>query len=372
MCVVCNERSSLAIAIHNNECSAGHSNAPNCMSVWVISQDKMGQWVGAMKSANMRVVAPVEEDEMFVFREIDTPDEIRWDYTQSRWAPKEFLFPRTEPLFCFRFNGDDVQLIDVESDARETVLLAVRPCDAAGFDALAKVFLTDYEDPFFATRREHTIIVALACTQPMPTCFCTAVGLSPASTDGVDLLLCPVDGRYLLRAITEKGERLIQIASELFEPADDAVQARAQEVQAHAEAQLPPRGKLENIADVLMNKFESELWEELSRRCLSCGACTYVCPSCSCFDVADEGNVWGGCRYRNWDSCGFAMFTLHASGHNPRPTQMHRCRQRVMHKFSYFPARFGRNMCVGCGRCIQVCPVGMDIYQIAEAMSAVS
>jgi ferredoxin len=128
---------------------------------------------------------------------------------------------------------------------------------------------------------------------------------------------------------------------------------------------MAPREDLTRIGTALREAFGREAWEEIGRACLGCGACAHACPTCHCFDIIDEGDLRGGRRLKIWDTCALKTFTLHASGHNPRPTQAGRYRQRVMHKFSYFPERFGRVMCVGCGRCLLHCPVGQDIYESA-------
>jgi ferredoxin len=340
------------------------------MRALILPKDAISTWCMKMKEAGMCLVLPRESDGMVVFEEAtdDAPLELPANYTKSKLSPKSHLFPPTEALFGFRFEQDEVELEDVELDTRRKVLFAVRPCDVAGMIALSKVFLEEPYDPYFGARFERAVFIALACESVTPSCFCTAVGYSPFWDEGVDVLICDVDDAYLLRVMTDKGEECVSLAQELFSDADESHIAIAERKRMEVESKLPQRGELVGVAEKLIASFESEFWEKLCRKCASCGACTYVCPSCSCFDVTDEWNPFGGCRYRSWDGCCFAMFTMHASGHNPRPTQAHRYRQRLLHKLAYFPLRYGMNMCVGCGRCIDVCPVGMDIYEIAKAV----
>ncbi|MCS7254301.1 MAG: 4Fe-4S dicluster domain-containing protein [Armatimonadota bacterium] len=342
------------------------------MRILSLRKETLKGWCERMKAAGMRIAVPMQRNGIVLFEDLVDLAEfaLPTNYIKSNLSPKSFLFPPTEPLLCFRFKHEEIELEDVQPDAPKTVLLFIRPCDAAGISALAKVFLDDPPDVHFYTRLERTTLVALACDAIAPSCFCTAAGYSPYWSECVDVIMSDVDDAYLLTVLTNKGEELIQTALELFSEAGESQIAKVKERQASVESQLPPSGELTGIADRLIANFENELWEKMCRRCLSCGACTYVCPSCSCFDIADEDNPYGGCRYRNWDGCCFTMFTMHASGHNPRPTQAHRYRQRTMHKFSYFPLRYGVNMCVGCGRCIDVCPVGMDIYEVAKTLAS--
>ncbi len=342
------------------------------MDGWRLTDGELREWLAALLSSGKRLVAPVEEDGLTLFRAVASADAVRLDgYGNTRWSPKEALFPRTEALFSYRLEGDDVALETPPADEEEQVLFGLRPCDAAGLARLDDVFLGDAEDSLYASRRARTATVSLACESARPECFCTAVGGSPAGTDGSDLQLVSLGGDWLLRPLTEQGTALAAAASAGWTPAAEEDWARADEQRLAVEESIGRAALPAGWAGVLEGAFEHPLWELLGERCLGCGICAYVCPSCSCFDVGDEGNAFCGARCRLWDSCTFAQFTLHASGHNPRSTQPARYRQRVLHKFAYFPLEHeGRFMCVGCGRCLKLCPVGLDISRSVELVAA--
>ena len=341
------------------------------MDGWLLSDGDLRGWLAALLSSGRRLVAPVDEDGLTVFRAVASAEAVSLDgYGTSRWSPKEALFPSTEALFSYRLEGNDVALETPPASEEEQVLFAVRPCDAAGLARLDEMFLADGEDSLYASRRARTATVSLACESARPECFCTAVGGSPAGADGSDLQLVSLGEEWLLRALTEKGAALAGAASERWTPASDEALARAEEQRLAVEASIGGGAVPGEWASVLEGAFEHPLWEQLGERCLGCGICAYVCPSCSCFDVGDEGSAFCGTRCRIWDSCTFAQFTRHASGHNPRSTQPARYRQRVLHKFSYFPLEHeGRFMCVGCGRCLKLCPVGLDIRHSVELVA---
>lgn len=328
-----------------------------------LSQSGLTQWIEGMLASGRRVLAPVEEEGLTVFRPITNSAELAANYTRSDLPFKEWLFPPTEVILRYRIENGEPVLEDPEVDAPETVALFLRPCDAAAVAILDKVFGGDYEDEFYLTRRRRLTIVGLSCTDPLPECFCAAVGLSPTSELGSDVLLTPIGDEFLVEVLTEKGEQLVQQFERLFADAEGLTK---EQVTADAVAKMKRTEPLPSLMGDYAQMFEHPVWEEVARKCLGCGVCAYTCPTCHCYDIVDEAGLFEGVRCRNWDCCAFALFTLHASGHNPRPTQAHRYRQRILHKFAYFLQTYGQNMCVGCGRCVVKCPVGMDIYEIAR------
>lgn len=345
---------------------------------WRLTEDQWREWLDSLVRAGKRVIAPVAPlagtRALRLFQPVPSADGVALDgYGNTRWSPKEFLFPNTETLFSYSFRGEDVQLEGPRTDEQEQVLFGVRPCDAAGLSRLDDVFLGgEDEDPFHADRRRRTTTISLACDSARPQCFCTAVGGSPSGAEGSDLQLAPLDDAWLLHAVTEKGRNLIGDSAAGWTAASEADWASADETRRAVERDIKHNPVPEEWAKALESTFGDSVWDTLGERCLSCGICAYVCPSCSCFDVTDDGNAFCGTRCRTWDSCTFAGFTSHASGHNPRGDQPARYRQRVMHKFAYFPLQQGESfMCVGCGRCTALCPVGIDIqHSLRSAVAA--
>ena len=324
----------------------------------------LNQAVQALCSADVEVIAPTDNGEGAVnFQTVTSLDDMAKDYVNTVLPLKELFFPQTEVLLEFEKTPEKgVTIKETSKTDCERVVFGCRPCDAAALSVLDKVFQWDYDDVPYQTKRKQTAIVTWACTKPNENCFCTSVGGCPQGATGSDVLVFPNgDADLLLCAVTEKGEELIARFGDSVSPA--AHETTLPESPA-LEKHFDPKG----IKEWLDDNFESDFWTEVSLKCLGCGACSYLCPTCHCFDIVDEGSWNKGERRRNWDCCSYDLFTLHASGHNPRPEQQARCRQRLMHKFKYFQDRFGATSCVGCGRCIRNCGVGQNLVEILCAI----
>jgi len=335
-------------------------------SAWKLSEAQLLEWLQGLLDGN-DVVAPVMEDGVLLYRRISAAEEAVIEPSgKTRWSPKEFLFPRSEALYRFRVAGGAFVLDSPPAPQRLQVLFAVRSCDAAGLVRLDEIFLSGTIDPLYAARRESTRVVSAACAAADPECFCTAVGGSPVGEEGSDVQPVPTNGGWLLRALTEGGRELVSDAADGWEEAaagdDEVLKALEKRVSGQIE-----RGPVsEEWSRVLEDGFENPAWQRLAAHCLGCGLCAYVCPSCSCFDMNHEASAFCGEQCRSWDACTFALFTRHASGHNPRATQPERYRQRVLHKFA-FREEDEPFRCVGCGRCVAQCPAGLDIVGTAAA-----
>jgi sulfhydrogenase subunit beta (sulfur reductase) len=315
-------------------------------------------------SAAATVYGPVKEGDYVVFRLLQQGEEPLADYANSRNAPKQFFFPHREELMKYTRLGQDFTPASESEPAGEAVLFGVRPCDARSFMLLDMLFdQQQYRDPHYIERREKTTVITLACVHPpYTTCFCTAVDGAPSSGEGADILLTDLGENYLAEFLTAKGERLLPRLGDL--PAAGATEDKQAEIAAQAAGEITSAPPAKKIKPILDRSFEHEFWNTIHGKCLRCGTCTYLCPTCHCFDISDETKGKTGVRIRNWDSCMYSLFTKAASGHNPRPSQKERWRQRVMHKFKYYVDNFGAISCVGCGRCVQLCPVNIDIRKI--------
>jgi ferredoxin len=320
--------------------------------------ERLSGWVSQLMSEGWRVVGPVNSGGMTLLATIKSPEELVLGPELTRKSPKGVFFPQSEIILKYRQGREKVEVEDVNGFARPTVLLGVHPCDAASMEILDKVFSGKYADKFYLERRRNTVVVSLGCDGMLDgDCFCTSVGLAPDSRKGADVYSQrSADGSLYLEAQTEKGEKLLAGAEGLVEPAEPLPQRSADE---------PLPFDLAEVKGWLDTHFDDDFWRELALRCAGCGTCAYICPTCHCFDIADETRHGGeGVRRKNWDSCQFGLFTAHASGHNPRGDQSARFRQRVMHKFKYYADNFGSTLCVGCGRCVRSCPVGQSLLEV--------
>jgi ferredoxin len=332
-----------------------------------LKKESLDDLIGSVRSAGGRFVAPGIDARQVVYMEIAEAGEIDWEYIIPKNTYKEWVFPQTEVVSRFELTEGGVELEEAVINPAETVVFGARPCEAASLASLRAVFTWDFIDEFY-TRREDTLtVLTIACTRADDECFCTTVDLSPESTDGSDVILKETPkGDYVASAVTEKGEAFFKAHSKVFVALPKKAETK----------KLVMPDKIEGVDTKRMEEwlsnpanYASPVWGEMARKCIGCGACTFSCPTCHCFDITDEGDAFSGERRKNWDACQFDHFTLHASGHNPRDTQFKRYRNRFMCKFNFYPKKFNSIGCVGCGRCIRVCPVRLDITELMEATS---
>lgn len=345
-----------------------------------LAKNGVDAFLAFLSQACERLLVPVDRPAASKPSVVFAPWQKGQPYTLAKATipPKEAVFPECETLFSFRMGRDEANAPRMEltaaSEAPSTIVFGGRPCDAMGFAALDRPYLQGlFKDPYYAARREKLTVVTITCNNGCQTCFCHWVGGGPSSPSGSDILMTEVEGGHILQAITPRGAELLE-KSPLEDGADKF--SLAVETRKKAWASLKPAPDISKAREKLKAIFANEqFWREQTDRCLSCGACTYFCPTCYCFNITDEGEAQsecGGKRLRSWDNCMSSRYSREASGHNPRPAKSQRMRNRVSHKFWTYPENWGAYLCSGCGRCIANCPVHLDIRAIVLAALAAS
>ena len=339
----------------------------------ILTKKSFPQWVEKLSS--YKIYAPVKNDNICTLEAIDNPKNIDMDCSSTILSPKKIIFPQKEIYLEFETSDEDkLQVKEILPEETPSVIFGVRPCDAKALVLTDKVFGGDYKDPYYWKRRNSTALIGLACTiPPSSNCFCLFVKGSPYSKEGLDILMTDLGDKYFVESLSEKGSTLINLAKSLFQQPKAADKKAVEKTQTEAEKKIIRQIKdIKKIPSKLKNMFDSPLWDEESLSCLRCGICTYLCPTCHCFDINDEvasSSPIKGKRIRTWDNCQFPDFTMHSSGHNPRPDRASRLRQRILHKFQYFVELYKDYQCTGCGRCISKCPVGIDIIEVLDKVS---
>ncbi|EMR72949.1 4Fe-4S dicluster domain protein [Thermoplasmatales archaeon SCGC AB-539-N05] len=335
----------------------------------ILAKKKLTEFIKKIQS-DYTIFAPTTSDNIILYKQIKNPSEIYLDFVNSKVPPKSLLFKQTETLFKFK-KGVKAEINPIDFPNSKSVIFGIRPCDAKSFSILDHVFKDDSIDPYYVTKRKNTTLIGLSCTQPDVNCFCTSMNGGPTNSDDVDILLTDIGEKYFVEINNEKGKTLINKAKNLFSKATTNDKKKKQQVEKKSNDLITRNMKTEGVKEKLDKIFENNIWKKISMKCLSCGICTYQCPTCHCFDIQDESTLTDGARIRVWDTCMNPEYTLHASGHNPRPARMNRTRNRVYHKFNYYPKNYNVIACVGCGRCINDCPVNIDIIDIIDQVKEV-
>lgn len=361
--------------------------------VYIIKKDDLKSWLKDM-GKDMNVYLPAQDTEknaidFYSLAEIESQlnfesqgeGKYRLELEEkTRLSPKYIIYPQFEDLLGFRYQKDPENLEDVKINLKvdyqeeKTAVFGIKPCDVQAISRLDKVFGQGVAaDPYYIKRRENTLLISVGCENVFGDCFCTSVGSSPFDFSGADIGFMGTDGLYVAFVYTAEGEELARTYSKYFKEAGKeeiaGYKSKLEEKNRKATEAIPglwPDTKEEDIPDIMDKSFEDGLWEKISEKCIGCGACTFVCPTCYCFDIRDDKDNIEGKRYRCWDYCTSYLYTLEASGHNPRENLSQRYRNKVNCKYNYNYKRQESLYCVGCGRCIEVCPVDMDIREIVK------
>lgn len=338
----------------------------------ILEKDQLEGYLEGLLKDNI-VFGPTRKGDLLLFERVESANDISLGRGNTMNSAKDVLFPQTERLFAYRHGETGVEIDGPSAVKKGSILFGIRPCDARGLILLDKVFGEPLQDNYYGEKRAKTVIISMACETPDPKCFCLAMGGGPCSAEGSDLLFLDLGDLYLVKAGSPKGMDLLK--NTVFKKANNEVLARADVIEKEAEESMNQTGMGhvgigETIEKRLEALFNDPIWDDITESCLGCGICTYLCPTCHCFDILDEAGQSAGERIRIWDSCQFPLFTHQASGVNPRPSVKERFRQRIMHKLCYLPQNGNLPGCVGCGRCVTECPVNLDIREVIQKISA--
>lgn len=348
--------------------------------MYKIAKNRLPELYAAV-SAVKNIYLPVEDAGQCLFEKWEPASKVCIDCLKTVKSAKELFFPQSENLISFKVSGKNIDLIEDRDPAEPFVIFGVRACDAKSFSILDSVFLSEPVDSFYKSRRENGVIVTMACSEPEETCFCGSFGINPANPAGGDVTTWLADDILYWQPETEKGEELTKILSAVLENAskedEKTVESKKNAIKEILD-KLPLKDldlsyfTGEHLKEKLNDVFYAEQWQTLYKACLGCGTCTFVCPTCQCYDIRDFDTGHGIKRFRCWDSCMFSDFTKCAHG-NPRTSQLERFRQRFMHKLVYYPANNdGVYSCVGCGRCLSKCPISMNIVKVIKSFGGES
>jgi ferredoxin len=334
------------------------------------------EWLGRLEALRETygLFVPVKDGDFHNFMAFDKGKIPDFDYQNSRLSPKSMVYPQSERMFEYALDRVDSEANIVKESPKDyspKAVVGIRPCDVQAFQIVKRNFDNpEYRDPWWVQHFESTTLVGLGCNEPCSTCFCAGVGGGPFNQEGLDALLFDMGETFLVKGLTDKGEALLgKMAG--GSPADDQALKNADDLAVSASEKITASIPMDKLKEKVTNDlFNAPFWEEIAFACLNCGTCTFLCPTCWCFDIQDEVSGKDGDRIRNWDSCMSPLFTLHGSGHNPRDNKFQRVRQRFMHKLKYYVDKYDNGVqCSGCGRCVRYCPVNIDIREVCKLMN---
>ena len=360
----------------------------------VVSREELEALIPALRRQGYQVIGPVVRDGAIVYDEVDKladlpagwtdeqepgkyrlrrrNDEALFGYVVGPQSWKKYLHPAEVRLFSAERKGQTFRILNNDAPVSKRAFLGVRACELAAIAVQDRVLQGDqYHDPVYASRREGVFIVAVNCTQAASTCFCTSMGTGPRAQKGFDLALTELiaNGKheFLVEVGSKAGAGVLKALQS--SPASKDACAEAEAAVERAAAQIQRRMDTTGIRDLLYTNAEHPRWDDVARRCLTCANCTMVCPTCFCTTVEDTSDVTGthAERWRKWDSC-FSQNFSYIHGGSVRSSSKSRYRQWMTHKLASWIDQFGSSGCVGCGRCITWCPVGIDITEEVRAI----
>jgi sulfhydrogenase subunit beta (sulfur reductase) len=336
------------------------------MKILKLAKENLDFFVAVLPAFG-EVYAPVRRGKGFVFEKPSRWSDVQMTYTRTMLPPKKLLLPPQEATFAFDpEKGFQDRLAEA---SKPTVLFGVHSYDIYGLNILDRVFAqAKYPDPYYIGRRKNTAIIGIDF---VPDEKHLASSMNADFVDsGFDLFLSDIGDHYLVLVGTSRGDDMVVMSHCLMETPGEADFDEYKKRSKLRRASYKVHLALEDLPEILEMEYHSEVWDEMGERCLSCGSCSMVCPTCYCFDVNDEVEFGSrkGRRIRSWDSCLLRTHALVAGGENFRGERSSRVKFRYYHKQRGFVAEYGRPSCVGCGRCVDVCPAEINIISVIQSI----
>jgi ferredoxin len=325
----------------------------------IITEAELTNFISILLNQHYRIIAPAQEDDQIILRPITHSSQWIRTSVNTLNSIKEFLLPMREELFQFTREGE---IHEIVRDNPQTIFFGIRPCDAHAVQRLDLVFTSPQEDAYYVSKRQASILIGFACNTPTNTCFCTSLNGGPHSHQGLDLILTQLENTFLLEAVSETGDRILKNTIPFARSPTPQQLEQVTQMKQKAETQIIRSLDTTDLLTRLEHSFNTGYWKQIAQLCVSCGICTFLCPTCHCFNITDEDMM----RVKFWDSCQFSTYTKHANGYNPRNQIYQRLRNRLLHKFLYFQQNFNQYLCVGCGRCNQHCPMHIDLIRMVS------
>jgi len=320
--------------------------------------------------AEYSIAALTKKQGKILFDYVDDVDKIELEYTPTVLSPKKFFFPQEEVILEYTLEGK----VNTKIDYKKTVLFGVRPCDITGIQILDEAFSESNGDPNYLTKRENSIVIGIDCKSVCDeNAFCYKVA-SQNPEAGFDIMLHDLDNDFALSIVTQKGKEFAEAYFTTGKVDFEALHNfRLEKEKAFKEAGGPFE-ELENLPQIFSENQFHPIWDSEAERCLSCGSCIMVCPTCYCFDVIDELalSMKVGDRLRRWDACMLRSFAEVSGGENFREEVKNRVKHRINRKFNFLMTKHGKSVCVGCGRCVRSCLADISPVTIVEALTATS
>jgi sulfhydrogenase subunit beta (sulfur reductase) len=333
-----------------------------------LKKENLNKWLEYLKT-RAKLYAPKKKESRFVFRPVKDVNDICLKYIPTILPPKKYYFPQKEKLL--KFTVEPFHTAKAIAEFEEFILFAVHTCDIAGIQCMDVVFREGPEDPNYLNRKEKMTIIGIECLEYCDTYANCASMATHVPRGGYDLMLVDIGESFIIHINSEKGERLVRGLSYIREAGekDMAVLYYVREKKKNAFKE-EFSSALSEVYQAFGDSFNSKVWQDVGRRCVACGNCTMVCPTCYCFDVEDDMDLScnSGVRYRIWNSCQMDDFAKVAGGEDFRKGRENRQRHRYYRKFKYPVDKFNRYFCTGCGRCSRSCMAGINLIETVNAL----